>query len=58
MRVATTEPRGTVRRDARFPPLLSGPAGTALVRRALSVVVLVTLDLTACFAGIYAALAF
>ena len=58
MRVATTEPRRTVRRDARFPPLLSGPAGSALVRRALSVAVLVTLDLTACFAGIYAALAF
>jgi exopolysaccharide biosynthesis polyprenyl glycosylphosphotransferase len=55
--VATPEPRRTVRRDARFPPLLSGPAGTALVRRSLSVAVLVTLDLTACFAGIYAALA-
>ena len=55
--VARTEQRRTVRRDARFLPLLSGPAGTALLRRCLSVAVLVTLDLTACFAGIYAALA-
>ena len=50
--------RGSVRRDARFLPLLAGPAGTAAVRRLLSVAVLVALDVTACFAGIYAALAF
>jgi hypothetical protein len=47
-----------VRRDARFLPLLAGPAGTAAVRRLLSVAVLVAMDVTACFAGIYAALAF
>jgi exopolysaccharide biosynthesis polyprenyl glycosylphosphotransferase len=47
-----------VRRDARFLPLLAGPAGTAAVRRVLSVTVLVAMDVTACFAGIYAALAF
>jgi exopolysaccharide biosynthesis polyprenyl glycosylphosphotransferase len=46
-----------VRRDARFLPLLAGPAGTAAVRRLLSVAVLVAMDVTACFAGIYAALA-
>jgi len=46
-----------VRRDARFLPLLAGPAGTAAVRRVLSVAALVTMDVTACFAGIYAALA-
>jgi exopolysaccharide biosynthesis polyprenyl glycosylphosphotransferase len=45
------------RRDARFLPLLAGPAGSAAVRRLLSVAVLVTMDVTACFAGIYAALA-
>jgi exopolysaccharide biosynthesis polyprenyl glycosylphosphotransferase len=49
--------RGSVRRDARFLPLLAGPAGTAAVRRLLSVAVLVAMDVTACFAGIYAALA-
>lgn len=49
--------RRHMRRDARFLPLLAGPAGTAAVRRVLSVAVLVTMDLTACFAGIYAALA-
>ncbi len=49
--------RRHTRRDARFLPLLAGPAGTAAVRRVLSVVVLVTLDVTACFAGIYGALA-
>jgi exopolysaccharide biosynthesis polyprenyl glycosylphosphotransferase len=47
-----------VRRDARFLPLLAGPAGTAAVRRVLSVAILVAMDVTACFAGIYAALAF
>ena len=57
LRVARNDGRGTVRRDARFLPLLSGPAGTALLRRCLSVALLVTIDLTACFAGIYAALA-
>lgn len=57
LRVGKNDGRGTVRRDARFLPLLSGPAGTALVRRCLSVAVLVTIDLTACFAGVYAALA-
>ena len=57
LRVERTDGRGTVRRDARFLPLLSGPAGTALVRRCLSVALLVTIDLTACFAGIFAALA-
>jgi exopolysaccharide biosynthesis polyprenyl glycosylphosphotransferase len=46
-----------VRRDARFLPLLAGPAGSAAVRRLLSVAVLVAMDVTACFAGIYAALA-
>jgi exopolysaccharide biosynthesis polyprenyl glycosylphosphotransferase len=46
-----------VRRDARFLPLLAGPAGTAAVRRLLSVAVLVAMDVTACFAGIYTALA-
>jgi exopolysaccharide biosynthesis polyprenyl glycosylphosphotransferase len=50
--------RGSVRRDARFLPLLAGPAGSAAVRRLLSVAVLVAMDVTACFAGIYAALAF
>ncbi len=46
-----------VRRDTRFLPLLAGPAGTAAIRRVLSVAVLITIDLTACFAGVYAALA-
>ncbi len=46
-----------VRRDARFLPLLAGPAGTAAVRRVLSVAVLITIDVTACFAGVYTALA-
>jgi exopolysaccharide biosynthesis polyprenyl glycosylphosphotransferase len=52
-----TQGRRHARRDARFLPLLAGPAGAAAVRRLLSVAVLVTLDVTACFAGIYAALA-
>jgi exopolysaccharide biosynthesis polyprenyl glycosylphosphotransferase len=46
-----------VRRDARFLPMLVGPAGAAAVRRALSVLVLVAIDVTATFIGIYAALA-
>lgn len=56
---ATPAPDGRrhTRRDARFLPLLAGPAGTAAVRRVLSVAVLVTMDVTACFAGIYTALA-
>jgi exopolysaccharide biosynthesis polyprenyl glycosylphosphotransferase len=54
---AAPDERRPVRRDARFLPLLAGPAGTATIRRILSVVVLVTIDVTACFAGIYAALA-
>ncbi len=54
---AAPHERGSVRRDARFLPLLAGPAGTAAVRRLLSVAVLVAIDVTACFAGIYAALA-
>jgi exopolysaccharide biosynthesis polyprenyl glycosylphosphotransferase len=49
--------RRHVRGDHRFLPLLAGPAGTAAVRRLLSVAALVTIDVTACFAGIYAALA-
>ncbi|HMM49008.1 MAG TPA: exopolysaccharide biosynthesis polyprenyl glycosylphosphotransferase [Miltoncostaeaceae bacterium] len=47
----------SVRRDARFWPMLVGPAGAAAVRRSASVLVLVALDVTAAFAGIYAALA-
>ena len=54
---ATTDERRHAKRDARFLPLLAGPAGTAAVRRVLSVAVLVTIDITACFAGVYAALA-
>jgi len=49
--------RGLLRRDVRFLPLLAGPAGTARVRRAASVAVLVVIDITALFLGIYAALA-
>ncbi|WP_217922597.1 sugar transferase [Miltoncostaea oceani] len=58
--VAPTEAgddRRHMRRDSRFLPMLAGPAGTAAIRRVFSVAVLVTLDVTACFAGIYAALA-
>ncbi|HEX2504253.1 MAG TPA: sugar transferase, partial [Miltoncostaeaceae bacterium] len=58
VRPAGRAERGSVRRDARFLPLLAGPAGTAAVRRLLSVAVLVAMDVTAVFAGIYAALAF
>ena len=46
-----------VRRDTRFLPLLAGPAGTAAIRRVFSVAVLITIDVTACFAGVYTALA-
>ncbi len=46
-----------VRRDRRFAPLLAGPAGSAAVRRGLSVLVLLLIDVTAAFAGIYASLA-
>lgn len=53
----TPDERRPVRRDTRFLPLLAGPAGTATVRRILSVAVLIAIDVTACFAGIYAALA-
>ncbi len=52
-----TDSRRHMRRDARFLPLLAGPAGTAALRRILSVAVLVTMDVTACFAGVYTALA-
>jgi len=53
-------PQGTrgVRRDVRFAPLLAGPAGSAAVRRAVSVVCLVAIDVTSVFLGLYAALAF
>ena len=54
---ATPDAGRPVRRDARFLPFLAGPAGTATIRRILSVMVLATIDVTACFAGIYAALA-
>lgn len=46
-----------MRRDARFLPLFNGPAGAAAVRRAISVLVLVAIDVTGVFVGIYAALA-
>lgn len=45
------------RRDARSLPVLAGPAGTALVRRVLSVAVLLVIDVTAIFLGVYTALA-
>ena len=54
---ATPAARRHARRDARFLPLLAGPAGTAAVRRLLSVASLVAIDVTGIFAGIYAALA-
>ena len=50
--------RRPARRDARFVPVLVGPAGSAALRRLASLTILVAIDLTACFAGIYAALAF
>jgi exopolysaccharide biosynthesis polyprenyl glycosylphosphotransferase len=46
-----------VRRDVRFAPLLAGPAGSAALRRALSVACLVGIDVTSVFLGLYAALA-
>jgi exopolysaccharide biosynthesis polyprenyl glycosylphosphotransferase len=46
-----------IARDVRSSPLLRGPAGSALLRRGLSVTILVLIDLTATFLGIYAALA-
>lgn len=46
-----------VRRDVRFAPLLAGPAGGVLLRRAVSVGVLLVIDVTAIFLGIYTALA-
>jgi len=48
---------GGVRRDVRFAPLLAGPAGGSAIRRALSVAVLVAIDVTSVFLGLYAALA-
>ena len=53
----TPSERRPVHRDTRFLPLLAGPAGTATIRRIISVAVLVAIDVTACFVGIYAALA-
>jgi len=53
--------RGTgnmMRRDVRFLPLLAGPAAYQRFRRALSVLVLLVIDVTALFLAIYAALAF
>ena len=44
-------------RDVRAAPVLRGPTGNALLRRALSVTILILIDLTALFLGIYAALA-
>ncbi len=46
-----------VRRDRRFSPLLAGPAGAQALRRAASVLILLLIDVTAVFVGIYAALA-
>lgn len=51
------EEQRPVRKDARSLPVLAGPAGTALVRRILSVAVLLVIDVTAIFLGIYTALA-
>lgn len=48
---------GLLRRDVRFLPILGGPAGSARIRRAISVLVLAMIDLTALFLGIYLALA-
>ena len=50
--------RRSVRRDVRFLPLLAGPAGSAALRRLMSVTALVAIDVAAVFTGIYAALAF
>ena len=49
--------RRTVRRDVRFAPLLAGPAASDAARRALSVAILVLIDVTAVFVGLYVALA-
>ena len=49
--------RRPARRDVRFLPMLVGPAGAAAIRRGVSVLVLVAIDITAVFIGIYAALA-
>lgn len=46
------------RKDHRSTPVLVGPAGGAAIRRLCSVLVLVAMDVTAVFMGIYAALAF
>jgi len=46
-----------MRRDVRFLPLLAGPAAYQRFRRALSVLVLVVIDITALFLAIYGALA-
>ncbi|MFN8109114.1 MAG: sugar transferase [Thermoleophilia bacterium] len=50
-------PGRLIRRDARFLPLLGGPAAGARLRRAVSVLVLVAMDITALFLGMYAAFA-
>ena len=55
---AASPQRRSIRRDARFLPLLAGPAGSAALRRLMSVTVLVAIDVAAVFTGIYAALAF
>ncbi|MEW6583454.1 MAG: exopolysaccharide biosynthesis polyprenyl glycosylphosphotransferase, partial [Actinomycetota bacterium] len=47
----------TVRHDVRFVPLLAGPTGRSAARRTASVVVLVAMDVTAVFLGIFTALA-
>jgi exopolysaccharide biosynthesis polyprenyl glycosylphosphotransferase len=47
-----------VRKDVRFAPLLAGPAGRGTLRRGLSVLVLLAIDVTSVFLGLYAALAF
>lgn len=44
-------------RDVRSSPILRGPAANALLRRALSVTILLLIDLTATFVGIFVALA-
>ena len=50
-------PSRPARRDARFAPLISRAASGAALRRALSVAVLLTIDVTSVFVGIYMALA-
>ncbi|MCB0873781.1 MAG: sugar transferase [Thermoleophilia bacterium] len=59
-RATPQDPRDTrklVHRDHRFLPLFAGPAANARIRRGLSVLVLLTIDLTALFLGLYLALA-